>query len=101
MDKQNVFVPGKSFFGAVQQLLTDVCNASSQLKGYMYGLLVNYGKAFGRLDRRRLMQKLESELGKHNPIVTIIRDIFGYFLWIALDYAGWKNIFFKFFPFLV
>jgi hypothetical protein len=49
---------------------------------------VKYGKAFDRLDRRKLMQKFESALGKHNPIVTIIRDIFGYFLLITLEYAG-------------
>jgi hypothetical protein len=36
------------------------------------------------------MQKLESALEKHNPIVTIIRDIFGYFLVITLEYAGEK-----------
>jgi hypothetical protein len=38
MDKQYVFMLDKSFFEAVQQLLTEICNAISRLKDNMYGL---------------------------------------------------------------
>jgi hypothetical protein len=52
-------------------------------------------KLFDRLDWRKLMQKLESALGKHTPIVTIIRDIYGYFLLME------EYLFFPFFQLLV
>jgi hypothetical protein len=70
---------GKSFFQAVQQLLTEVCNAISQQKGYTYiWAFGELGKAFDRLDRRKLMQKLASALRKQNPTLSlgISSDIF-------------------------
>jgi hypothetical protein len=68
-------MPGKSTLQAVGQLLAEVRDSLSQLKRCLYGLFIDYTKAFDCLDRRKLIQKLELMLRKHDCLVALIRDI--------------------------
>jgi hypothetical protein len=50
-------------------------NGLSKPKGFLYRLLIDYAEAFDEFDRGNLMCKLESVLGKLDPVAALARDI--------------------------